>query len=421
MPLISLIHSSSLTQTFTYLSFQGFHLKLSDGRDVLARIANADVNMPGYEGPSQASRQRDLEFETDTYRLLLGTVAQIPSSRPLFSRHCHRYDDGPTGEIPKDISGRALMVFDMTRGQKSIWDELDDGQRVGKLFCPLNITQIEKKGALSESVSSANQFLTQHSLLAQAATIRAAMLNLELPSAFISRWIMWRAFQPAGAALVPSQLLPAPIGGSRDFCISMFTARVEALIKNEGHVVVVVGREGEDQDPDRHQDHALVSSPRALRLAAAKHSILRFLPHMLPPEEGGGDGAEGRGFYRLVLQHDDYGIHNMSILVDDGQQVSITSVFDWESASIVPVILSEVDFLVHSRFLAANEGGQPTWRMRDSSEEPQPQWHAENQKYATHYLKVCHLARLHGQIIFLIQDLPVLEVFSSPTEMLEVS
>lgn len=42
----------------------------------------------------------------------------------------------------------------------------------------------------------------------------------------------------------------------------------------------------------------------------AKHPLLRLIPHILPPE------TSPPSLYRLVLEHVDWGIHNMTITED---------------------------------------------------------------------------------------------------------
>lgn len=69
--------------------------------------------------------------------------------------------------------------------------------------------------------------------------------------------------------------------------------------------------------------------------ASAKQSLLRLIPHIMPAD------SDRISLYRLVLEHGDYGIHNMSITIDaDGQPV-VTSLYDWETGCIVPAILSD--------------------------------------------------------------------------------
>jgi len=69
--------------------------------------------------------------------------------------------------------------------------------------------------------------------------------------------------------------------------------------------------------------------------AAAKQSLLRIIPHILPA------GSNEHSHYRLVLDHGDFGIHNMSITVDASGLPLVTSLYDWETGCIVPALLSD--------------------------------------------------------------------------------
>ena len=53
-----------------------------------------------------------------------------------------------------------------------------------------------------------------------------------------------------------------------------------------------------------------------------------------------GDGDQ-TSLYRLVLDHGDFGIHNMSITIDKNGQPLMTSLYNWETGYIVPAILSD--------------------------------------------------------------------------------
>jgi hypothetical protein len=78
-------------------------------------------------------------------------------------------------------------------------------------------------------------------------------------------------------------------------------------------------------------DNATVS-PVAV---AAKQSLLQLIPHIIPLDDN------GKGLYRLVLEQGDFGIHNMSITKDANGLPLVTSVYDWETACIVPAMLSD--------------------------------------------------------------------------------
>jgi len=69
--------------------------------------------------------------------------------------------------------------------------------------------------------------------------------------------------------------------------------------------------------------------------AAAKQSLLRLIPHIMPTD------SDQTPLYRLVLDHGDFGIHNMSITMDANGQPLVTSLYDWETGCIVPAILSD--------------------------------------------------------------------------------
>jgi hypothetical protein len=45
--------------------------------------------------------------------------------------------------------------------------------------------------------------------------------------------------------------------------------------------------------------------------------------------------------YRLVLEYGDFGIYNISIIIDTNGQPLVTSLYDWETGCIVPAILSD--------------------------------------------------------------------------------
>ena len=69
--------------------------------------------------------------------------------------------------------------------------------------------------------------------------------------------------------------------------------------------------------------------------AAAKQSLLRLISHIMPADN------DQTSLYCLVLDHRDFGIHNMSISVDVNGQPLVTSLYDWETGCIVPAILSD--------------------------------------------------------------------------------
>jgi hypothetical protein len=69
--------------------------------------------------------------------------------------------------------------------------------------------------------------------------------------------------------------------------------------------------------------------------AAAKQSLLRLIPYIMPID------SDQAFLYRLVLEYGDFGIHNISIIIDANGQPLITSLYDWETGYIIPAILSD--------------------------------------------------------------------------------
>lgn len=143
----------------------------------------------------------------------------------------------------------------------------------------------------------------------------------------------------------------------------MFRARIKATIREEGDII---GWE---------EDHNTVG-PIALR---AKQSLLRAIPYLLPA------GEDEASLYRLVLDHGDFGIHNMSITVDADGQPGITSLYDWETGCIVPAILSDPEMAVYVDFITDADGAPSITRV---DEDETPEFREEYMRYASQYIKI---------------------------------
>jgi hypothetical protein len=161
---------------------------------------------------------------------------------------------------------------------------------------------------------------------------------------------------------MPSEL-PLPLSPTREFWTAVFQSKIEATIGEEGQMI------GWEEDNN-------TVGPKA---AKAKQSLLRFIPHMLP--SGPGDGW----LYRPVLEHGDFGIHNMSIAVDAGGKPLITSLYDWETGCIVPALLADPEMAV-AVDLTADENGQP--RITRVGSDETAEYRDEYIKYADFYLTV---------------------------------
>lgn len=161
------------------------------------------------------------------------------------------------------------------------------------------------------------------------------------------------------------KMFPLPPAGNRDFCIAMLKAKVEGLIGSEGD------RIGWEEDK-------LTVGPL---VSAAKQSLLCLIPLILP--EG-----DDEVLYRLVLQHDDFGLRNISVDVDEAGELSLTSVYDWETGCIIPVILTEIEFSIAGCDLIVDEKGEPSVHFW-SDQEREPERRSKNQRYSADFLNVC--------------------------------
>jgi hypothetical protein len=161
--------------------------------------------------------------------------------------------------------------------------------------------------------------------------MRAALFNFKPPHAFVDKFLAERvpcSFRPIH--------LSAPIAPTRDFCIALLKAKIEATIMNLGDII--------GWPTENH-----VVGPFA---AAAKQSLLRLVPYLLPPETR--DGT----FYRFVLEHGDFGSWNITSTIDEDEKPLITSMFDWDMSAVVPAIFSDLKLGVEID-LVADEYGNP--------------------------------------------------------------
>ncbi|KLU91849.1 hypothetical protein MAPG_10798 [Magnaporthiopsis poae ATCC 64411] len=306
----------------------GFHIKLRGRPDIVARLARGDVNMPDFDGWPFHKQVSEVKFEAAVYELLRSEPS-ILASRLLHYR-IPSQSNGPRLDRPEDILGRRLMVFERAAGENNVWSVLSPEQKA--------------------------------SLLTQCARIRASLFDFQLPLDLATEWLRERLFEQK-----PSSL-PTPVAPTREFCVGLFTAKIEATIRNIGDMI------GWEDDNN-------TVGPVA---AAAKQSLLRLIPHIMPPADDGSE--EAASLYRLVLDHGDFGIHNMSITTNaaDGNP-SVTSLYDWETGCIVPAILSDPGMAVIVD-LVTDENAAPSITRVPSDATPSE--HVEYMEWTRHYFQV---------------------------------
>jgi len=107
---------------------QGFHLKLSNQLDIVARLARSDVNMPNFDGWPIQNQVPEAKFEVAVYELLCSDP-NILASRLLY----HRIPVQHVGlrlDLPRGLVGRRLFVFERAEGDNNVWGDLSSEQKV---------------------------------------------------------------------------------------------------------------------------------------------------------------------------------------------------------------------------------------------------------------------------------------------------
>ncbi|KAF1348661.1 hypothetical protein BDV97DRAFT_377450 [Delphinella strobiligena] len=235
-------------------------------------------------------------FEAATYELLRDRSG-IRASRLLYYR-CPVQHPGAKVTVPRDLSGRRLFVFQRAAGVKNVWEELT----------------VDSKSIL----------------LDQLAHIRAALFRCHLPLEFAAKYLHERIFD------FKPESFATTLAPSRAFWMHVLEAKINATIRTEGDMI------GWEDDKEVVGSTAL----------AAKQSLLRAIPYIMPLE------TPDVPLYRFVLEHGDFGIHNTSITIDADDEPLVTSLYDWETACIVPALLSDPLVAAGPVDLITNEDGE---------------------------------------------------------------
>lgn len=143
------------------------------------------------------------------------------------------------------------------------------------------------------------------------------LFNFNLPLDFAAVWLRERLFQRSSELW--SKPLHIPVAPTRECCIALFKSKINAIVRNEGDIIA-------------NTDDNFTVGPIT---ASAKNSLLRLLPYILPVD------SKKISLYRLVMEHGDFGIHNMSITLDANSLPLVTSMDDWQTGYILPAILSK--------------------------------------------------------------------------------
>ena len=161
--------------------------------------------------------------------------------------------------------------------------------------------------------------------------------------------------------------LSRPVTPTRDFWIHVLEEKVRATIRSPGDMI------GWEDDQETVGTVAL----------AAKQCLLRAIPFFLPQDTPHGS------FYRFVLEHGDFGIHNTTIMEQNNGQPLVTSLYDWETACLWPAIASDPLVAVFPVDLTTDETGAPSLaRLPHDATQADIKTY---QSWADHYIKVRQL------------------------------
>ncbi|KAI5859658.1 hypothetical protein GGS23DRAFT_600182 [Durotheca rogersii] len=105
---------------------------------------------------------------------------------------------------------------------------------------------------------------------------------------FASAWLRERLFKQK------PESFPIPAAPTREFCVVLFTSKIKATVESIGNMIWW---------EDSHNTAGPVT-------AAAKRSLLRLIPHVMPA------GDDEDLLYHFVMDHGDFGVHNISIAMD---------------------------------------------------------------------------------------------------------
>ncbi|KAJ5093225.1 hypothetical protein N7456_009086 [Penicillium angulare] len=197
-----------------------------------------------------------------------------------------------------------------------------------------------------------------YNLLHQLATIRASLFHYNPPPNFTTRYFLSRVFE-----FMPESL-SLPIAPTREFWMHVMESKINATIRNEGDMI-------------GWKDDNETVGPAAL---AAKRSLLRALPHIMPLEQ------TEPCLYRFVLEHGDFGIHNTTIKHLTDEKPLVTSLYDWKTGCIVPAILSDPSVAVSPVDLITSKNGEPS--VTRLPEDATPSDLETYAVWARHYIEV---------------------------------
>jgi hypothetical protein len=201
--------------------------------------------MPDYDGFPIHVQVPEAKFEVAVYELLC-SESNILASRLLYHRIPVQHF-GPRDDLPRDIAGRRLSLFERADGENNVWHNLSPEEKVSTYVSHL------LRSSCANPLSRPIFLLSPYPCIA---------VQFQSP-AWLRRWLHERLFEQK------PEPLPVPAAPTR-FYVALFTSKIEATIRNIGNMI---GWE---------DDNNVVGSIAA----AAKQSLLRLIPHIIPADSG---------------------------------------------------------------------------------------------------------------------------------------
>lgn len=103
---------------------------LSNGEEILARLAKSDINEPYAKSLPIPMKISEAEYEVALYEVLY-PESDIRLAALLSNRIPQMHEEDAQ---PKDILGRRLCVFEAPEGEKNVWWDLGPEDKVSTLL-----------------------------------------------------------------------------------------------------------------------------------------------------------------------------------------------------------------------------------------------------------------------------------------------
>lgn len=110
------------------MCLQDFHIKTSNGLEIVACLSRGDVNMPEFDRMPIHEQAKEAAFEVAVYNLL--RLERNIWASCLLYHHIPILHPGPKLSIPQDLASCRLFMFEKAEGVNNIWDKLSAASKI---------------------------------------------------------------------------------------------------------------------------------------------------------------------------------------------------------------------------------------------------------------------------------------------------